>query len=530
MATVAARKKKSASGKGRPVSNSVISQPALENSSKVDTLSAFSPSGDLFAFVSLAVDKHRLRVHDTATGTSVSEYIVDSARVTSLSWAQFQNPKSLSEGQEPEESAPRKRRKKRDTPALPPHTEPEPIPVIVLGLSTGSVILFSPSHARVIRTLSHPSSTSTVLSLDVYTRVADAALIIISSSADCFILTWNAQTGELLSKNKTDERSPGTSLSLLPTVEPDQPSLLLAHHSIRLLTTSSDSLLTSPQKFTEESRFIGHASNVTMLRWQPSESEGQYPRRFASIAEADRYVHLWEVPHDLGSEGKLVASAPLDSDARHISFSKSPIHPRLLVLSASGRISIFSPTPNPMGATTPKKTKEKVATLSPRSSATISFKRGGTRSANVVNATFEHEGRIRVAWLAGGVKPVFDVLVSFCVLRSPILVKDDVLRPPHSNISTILVISFRTSILLMRTRVSVWFMERTPQQYVVSACVPFALIAILSRSLPIGDMQSLRPLLFEAVQKLPRTRRPMIWSTLRATWTWTLPSYPLVSA
>ncbi|KAH9005896.1 WD40 repeat-like protein [Lactarius hatsudake] len=370
MATVAARKKKSASGKGRPRSHL---------------------SGDLFAFVSLAVDKHRLRVYDTTTGTSVSEYIVDSARVAALSWALFQNPKSLTEDHEPEESAPRKKRKKRDAPALPPHAEPAPIPVIVLGLSTGSVILFSPSHARVIRTLSHPSSTSPILSLDAYTRAADAALILLTSSTACFVLTWNAQTGELLSTNKTDERSPGTSLTLLPTVEPDCPSFLLAHHSIRMLSTSSDSLLTSPQKLTEESRFIGHASNVIMLRWQPSESEGQYP-------------------HVMGSEGKLVASAPLDSDARHISFSKSPTHPRLLVLSASGRISIFTPTSNLAGAPTPKKTKEKVATLSPRSSATISFRRGGTRSANVVNATFEQEGRIRVARLVGGVKPVFDVI------------------------------------------------------------------------------------------------------------------------
>ena len=470
MATVAARKKKGASGKGRPVSNSVIS-------SSVDTLSAFSPSGDLFAFVSLAVDKHRLRVHDTTTGTSVSEYIVDSARVTTISWALFQNPKSLSEDQEPDEPAPRKKRKKRDTPALPPRAESEPIPVIVLGLSTGSVILFSPSHARVIRTLSHPSSRSPILSLDTYTRVA---LILLTSSADCFILTWNAQTGELLSKNKTDERSPGTSLSLLPIAEPDRPSFLLAHHSIRLLSTSSDSLLTSPQKLTEESRFIGHASNVTMLRWQPSESEGQPPRRFASVAEADRYVHLWEVPHVLGSEGKLVASAPLDSDARHISFSKSPIHPRLLVLSASGRISIFTPTSNLAGATTPKKTKEKVATLSPRSSATISFRRGGAGPANVVNATFEQEGRIRVAWLAGGVKPVFDIIVSLLVLHSPAFLEYDMLRLPHSNISTTRVISFRMSILFMRTQAPVWWMETTLRQYVVSPCVR-AFVSILSQ-------------------------------------------------
>lgn len=523
MATVAARKKKSA--KGRPV----VSRPVLENSSSVDTFSAFSPSGDLFAFVSLAVDKHRLRVHDTTTGTSVSEYIVDSARITTLSWALFQNPKSPNEGQEPEESAPRKRRKKRDTLALPPHVEPEPIPVIALGLSTGSVILFSPSHARVIRTLSHPSSTSPILSLDVYTRVADAALILLTSSTDCFILTWNAQTGELLSKNKTDERSPGTSLSFLPTVEPDRPSFLLAHHSIRLLSTSSDSLLTSPEKFTEESRFIGHASNVIMLRWQPSGLEEQSHRRFASIAEADRYVHLWEVPHTLGSEGKLVASAPLDSDARHISFSKSPTHPSLLVLSATGRISIFTPTSNLAGATTLKKTKGKVDTLSPRSSTTISFRRG-TRAPNVVNATFEQEGRIRVAWLAGGVKPVFDTVVSLLVSHSPTLVKYDVLRLPHSNMSMILEISFRISILFMRIQVQVWLVETTPRQYVVSVCVPFALVEILSSSFPINVMRSLRPLPSGAVQRSPKTRRPMIWSILMATWTWTLPSYPLVNA
>ena len=61
MATVATKKKK---GKGRPISSSVLSRPALEDSSSRDTLSAFSPSGDLFAFVSHAVDKHRLRVHD----------------------------------------------------------------------------------------------------------------------------------------------------------------------------------------------------------------------------------------------------------------------------------------------------------------------------------------------------------------------------------------------------------------------------------------------------------------------------------
>jgi len=285
--------------------------------------------------------------------------------------------------------------------------------VVVLGLSTGSVIVFSPSHARAIRTLSKPSSTSSILSVDVYSDISGATLLCLTLGADSLIRTWNTQTGELVSSTKTDDRLPGTSLSLRPGLDSDHPSFLLAHHSIRLLSLSSDSLLTSPQKLKEEARFIGHASNVTMQRWQPFDNDSQSPRRFASVAESDRVVHIWEVPSVSGSEGKLVATAPLDSDARHIAFPRSPLRPSLLALSASGRIAIFTATNGEGSTTTSKKTKAKVATLSPRSSMAISFKRGMT--AQVIDAAFEQDGRIRVAWLAGGVRPVFDVVVSLSV-------------------------------------------------------------------------------------------------------------------
>lgn len=409
--TASSKKQKVKPPKGRPVSNTSLSHPPLRDSSFLASLSAFSPSGDLFALVSLAVGKHRLRVHDTNTGRSISEYVADSARITALSWANFQTPRSLSENQEIEDSAPRKKRKKRDSRTLPSVSEPDATPVVALGLSTGSIVIFSPSHARVIRTLSHPSSMSSILAFDIYTDASSDTLIFLASCADGSIRVWNAQTGELLSSSKIDDRLPGTSLSLRPGVESDHPSFLHAHHSIRLLSTSS-SFLTSPQKLTEEAHFIGHTSNVTMLRWQPSsEHDTQSPRLFASVAESDRHVHIWEVPRVLGSEGKLVASAPLDSDARHISFSQSPIHPSLLVLSASGRISIFTTTNDQMTTTTAKKTKDKVTTLSPRSSVTITLRRG-TTAVEVINAVFDQDGHIRIAWLAGGVKPVFNDVVS----------------------------------------------------------------------------------------------------------------------
>jgi hypothetical protein len=42
---------------------------------------------------------------------------------------------------------------------------------------------------------------------------------------------------------------------------------------------------------------------------------------------------------------------------------------------------------------------------------TISLKRGNT-AVQVVNAAFDQDGQIRVAWLAGGVRPIFNVVVS----------------------------------------------------------------------------------------------------------------------
>src|SRR5580658_6057079 len=80
----------------RPTSTSQISHPVtVEGASALVSLSSFSPKGDLFAFVSLAVDKHRLRVFDTTSARSVAEHTVDSSRVTTLAWSSI----DLSEGQ-----------------------------------------------------------------------------------------------------------------------------------------------------------------------------------------------------------------------------------------------------------------------------------------------------------------------------------------------------------------------------------------------------------------------------------------------
>ncbi|KAI0063200.1 NUC189-domain-containing protein [Artomyces pyxidatus] len=396
--------------RGRPENTSTLSQPAVEDTSTLSSLSSFSPRGDLFAFVSLAVDKHRIRVYDTGTGQSIAQHTVDASRVTAVSWAQFDPSESAPTAVEEEEDAPRRKRKKRaSASALQASAHSSvALQVVVLGLSNGTLLIFSPSHGRILRTMSHPSSTSAIVAIDA-SLDGSSDLTIWTSGADSQVRVWDAQKSDLLSSSKTDDRIPASSLRVRPRVasdETEQIGYLVAHHSIRLLSSSSHpSTLTEVSSPTTLATFTGHASNILSLQWHPVDSNDQSPKHFASMAEADRHIHFWEVPQPAG-EGKLLASAPLDSDARSISFYRS----NLLALSASGRISVFAPSAEISSSQSSKKTKEKVVSLTPKSSISISVKQSSTTPQIVAASFVEDEGQIRVARLAGGVKPVFDVV------------------------------------------------------------------------------------------------------------------------
>ncbi|TFY72235.1 hypothetical protein EVG20_g770 [Dentipellis fragilis] len=412
MSTPKSKKARVKPPRGRPASTSALSQPVVEDSSSVFSLSSFSQKGDLFAYISLSIDKHRLRVYDTVSGQSVAEHVVDSGRVTALSWSQF-DPSEGNKTSTPDEdlSSKKKRKKRNSTGGAAVVVEQANAPqVVVLGLSNGSVLIFSPSHGRILRTLSHPSSTASILSLDISTT--DNATTLYTSGADGLLRLWDAHTSNHLASWKDNARIPFTSIRVRKDVDgedDDHASLLLAHHSIRLYSTSLPTSISDTLDPHEKASFTGHASNVTDLRWEESKSEGEPPRRFVSAAEADRIVYLWEVPDSASKEGKLLASMPLDSDARQVAFSSSRKQD-LLVLSASGRVSVFTPSPDVSASSPTKKGKHKVHTLTPRSTVRVTTK--GRSTVKLASASFVHdqEGRVRVAWMVGGLRPMFDVI------------------------------------------------------------------------------------------------------------------------
>lgn len=409
-----AKKPRTKPPRGRPAATSAISQPAVADTSALTYLSTFSPRGDLFAFLSLADDKHRLRVYDTVTRQSVAEHVVDTARVTSLCWARcnMSDAQRQSAEDETDSQQPKKKRKKRNSQAAASAAQPVPPQVVVLGLSDGTLSLFSPTHGRIVRTLSHISSIAAILSVAVDDARDDETSLIWTSGADGTIRLWNASKNDVVSTWHIDDRIPYSSLAVRPSVDEEgRTDILVAHHAIRLLSVTSSSSelhISENQKPKELAKFTGHASPVKNLQWSN-------PSHFLSMAEADRFVYVWHVPEVASTEGKIVASIPLDSDTRCFSLSTTSAmqsDQTLLTLSASGKISVF-PFTSDLTNQSLSNSKQKIPTLAPRSNISVSSKKD-TGSAEVVAASFVsgEEGRIRVARLVNGIEPIFDVVVS----------------------------------------------------------------------------------------------------------------------
>jgi U3 small nucleolar RNA-associated protein 5 len=407
----------------RPANTTVWSHPVVEDASSLTALSAFSPQANLFAFLSLAVDKHRLRVYDTTTGKSVAEHVVDSARITTLLWSQIDlsEQPSVSVDEDVDPTQKRGKRKRLSTNIAKENAPKSETEVVVLGLSDGTLSFFSPTHSRILRTLSHSTSTVAILSV-VLTVDGDSGPIVWTSGADGAIRLWNARQNKIMGSWKTDDRIPYSSMAVRPSgiSGDDQLNLLVANHGIRLLSTTGSQLHSSALESTkpkELASFTGHASSIKNLQWDTSQKPS---RRFLSMADSDRFVYVWEVPSGASTEGKIILSIPLDSNVRRIALS-IPRTPqpslnsekqRILALSASGKISIY---PIPSELTPPASsegTKHKVPTLLPRSIVKVSSKQPSATQVVDVSFVPEKDGHIQVARIVGGVRPIFHLVVS----------------------------------------------------------------------------------------------------------------------
>ena len=376
-----AKQKKVKPPKSRPVGTSALSQPVTQQTGSLATLASFSPKANLFALLSLAVDRHRLRVYDTATAQANAEYIVQPARATCLHWMDIP----------PDPAQAQKKKKKRDSAGS--TSKKSRTQVVALGLSSGAITFFSPAHGSPVLTLSNSASNTAVL---------DAVLDpggdrLWTSSEDASIRLWDMTSNTILQTWRSDDRIPYTCISLEPRVmdESSRPvGLLAAHHAAKLLSVNLSSE-TSSSKPTIFASFPGHTTSISNIAWTTS-------KQFVTVAHGDKFVQGWTIPKN-GGVGTVAFSAALDAEARKAYVS--PSGEFIVATSVSGAISIFRiPSQhNPASSLAP----ESVVNLS------ISRGKGQVENADVIDAVFSADspGLIHVARIIAGARPAFETVV-----------------------------------------------------------------------------------------------------------------------
>ena len=393
------------SSKGRSKSKSRPLTASQPTSGHTSILSSFSPDGALFVIITLAIDKHRLRLYNTASARIVAEHTFESSRVTAITWGSIKTDTEVLD-------TPNKKRKKRkfdsDTPQIEKRSA-DTVDVVVLGLQNGTIVFFSLTASKIISTLTHPSSPSSVTALAL--KTVDTP-ILWTSSTDGIVRIWDVQKHEILSSWHDKDHIPYTSLSLRPTSDSSQTDILVGHHHIRLF---SDTTLHDPTQSTplQLGSFTGHASSIMILRWAHAPAVSH---RFFSAAVSDRFVYVWDTVKDSSLPEKPVACVALDSDVRAIGHSSSDLSQQTLVtLSVSGKLSFI---PISKGLAPPSNTREttnKTFSLLPRSSVASP---SNTRPLDPIVIDIicvpGDSHSVRIARLVKGVKPVFeDVVCSF---------------------------------------------------------------------------------------------------------------------
>ncbi|WFD37841.1 Small subunit (SSU) processome component [Malassezia japonica] len=357
--------------KSRPAATSALSQP-LQASSSDANITAFAPDASLFAQLSQAVDRCRLRVYTASPAGLMADYLLPEGMAChAIAWV------PLSAAAPAEQVAPKKRKAQAKAPA---RSDAGAALHVALGLSDGTVLLYAPHQAKVVRVLvaaSPDSASSGVKSLSY--NAAQRQLW--TATANGWVHQWDVTQLHGTANERIPPMTHFLPDSKTPTsqVASDASQLLAAHHAITLYDTTS--------RPTEELRFSGHATPITHLAWATEVA-------FVSAAAEDRHVYLWHTQEESGA-GQARAMLTLDAPARRVHTFNGSDAAYVLAVSESGAAAVYR---LPVDA----RPKKGLATVQAVASVHTSFEKSELIDAIV------YGGRVRFARAVKGVKIVLE--------------------------------------------------------------------------------------------------------------------------
>ena len=447
---------------GKKAPKSTPRTTAINPATVASVSTLFSPSTSTssnfyYAHLHCAPDAHTLRVYEVESGKCVSRWASNGSgeegageeeeelRVRSIEWCWLPAP-IVNGGVEStlEDGKRGKKRRKSDggsaaveSPLKPTSTSSQPQAklTIALGLENGSILLWDPRGVAPSKTLHHPTSNSPVTSLasPVSSSFAQDGHLW-SAHQDGSVRLWDLASSTLVGKvsGLTEEKRWDDLLVRYDGASEDSKrtaQIVLSHLSLHVYSVQVGSLKkdkVKDMKSTEIGRCTGHVEPAR-IRWtgESSSSSSSTPSdklSFLSYTPTDRFVQIWSIPStpsSSSSNGSLVARLALDSGVS--SASISPLSSDSQTLAAidttTGSVSLASlplsfPPPSPS-----KKGKKNAANSVVALEAISEITSTGSKGEAGVSEVVFREGQDGKAVVCrGGVKPVFEVIVS--IIRS----------------------------------------------------------------------------------------------------------------
>ena len=418
-------------------------------------LTAFSPESGyatkFFAQASLAVNADTVRVYDVEAGQCTARWASTSReeRVSAMIWVELESSSEISSQQH----RGKKRRKsgaatnddeaastdlsgraKGKGKANGENQEKPATPVLALGLVNGDVVLLHPTSSAVLQTLHNEKRSGDAVASLSYTKAdAGCPALLWSLAKSGTISQWqlgtlsgaSAKLRALYSGAVADSTAVCVQCHWDAASQAATAYLLIGLYDLRLyrvdlppndVTGAVDKV--SEGSLRQISSCSGHTTKVRQLSWLSSLESATFAR-FASLATADRHLHIWKCattpqPDSGPNEGALVATLTRDSDIE--CFRSSPVHASVVVLSQSGDAATAAISDDlfeaaPANAVAGKKRRQSpIKTISPSTQIATS----GTASKIIDAQWLPQSGTLRIA--QGAIVPKFSALVSSCMV------------------------------------------------------------------------------------------------------------------
>lgn len=362
--------------KSRPASTSALAQP-LKVSGSEGGLTKFAPDASLFAQLSQAVDRCRLRVYTASPAGLMADFLLpEGTQCAAMEWVPLSAPA------QPESVAPKKR--KAQAKHSPSHDASGVQLHVALGLSNGTVLLYAPNQAQVVRLLiaSSPDSASSAITSLSYNA---SALQLMGATSNGWVHGWDVKqlTGEAHERIPPAVHFLPDSKSPVHQVASADNRLLAAHHAILLYDLDA----ARPHEIL---RCSGHATPITHLEWVRADA-------FVSAAADDRHLYYWRTEGGKGAS-QARAMLVLDAPARRVHvWNASDDAVLLLTVSELGTTQIAR---LPLGVTS----KKGLATIAPTVRVRTAFAQNELMDAHV----YANGARVRFARAIKGVKVVLE--------------------------------------------------------------------------------------------------------------------------